>query len=112
MAVYVDDNRLPARVGRVFARWSHMTASTEAELHAFALALGMKRSWFQPTTYYPDAPHNRERGRVGLPKNRFHYDVTDAVRLRAIAAGAVPVRVRSPEWRAAFLAHRTKVSPS
>lgn len=76
--IYVDDARLVAPHllgGR--ARWSHLTADTRDELHAFAVGkLGMSRSWFQ------DHPR------------LFHYDVVDRVRLKAIELGAVPLTVR------------------
>ena len=48
MAVYVDDARIPARVGRIRARWSHLFADSQDELHAFAQTIGLKRAWFQP----------------------------------------------------------------
>lgn len=32
MTVYVDDMRRPATVGRISARWSHLTADTREEL--------------------------------------------------------------------------------
>lgn len=73
MTVYVDDWRQQARAGRLTARWSHLTADTDAELHAFAERLGLRRSWFQD---------HRD------PLRR-HYDVTERQRLRAIEAGAV-----------------------
>jgi hypothetical protein len=80
MTVYVDDMRLPARVGRVHGRWSHLMADTDAELHAFAAQIGLQRRWAQ----YP-----------GTWKS--HYDVTDAKRSLAIANGAVPIGYGSPE---------------
>jgi hypothetical protein len=80
VTVYVDDMRLPARVGQLRARWSHLTADTKTELHAFAARIGLRRSWFQ------DKPH-------GL----WHYDVTDTKRRQAIAAGAVPIRCSTPD---------------
>lgn len=80
MTVYVDDMRLPARVGRIEARWSHLMADTDAELHAFAASIGLRRSWAQ----YP-----------GTWKS--HYDVTDSKRAQAIRAGAVPIGYGSPE---------------
>lgn len=79
MTVYVDDMRMHAKVGRIDARWSHLTADTDDELHAFAAKLGMKRSWFQPSSTRPEANH---------------YDVTDKVRDRAIRLGAVPETMR------------------
>lgn len=72
MTVYVDDMRLPARVGRLEARWSHLLADTDEELHAFAASIGLRRSWAQ----YP-----------GTWKS--HYDVTDSKRAEAIRAGAL-----------------------
>ncbi len=80
--IYVDDMRLLAEVEgcRWPARWSHLMAGPDddiAELHAFARKIGMRRSWFQGHAW----PH-------------AHYDVTDTVRRKAIAAGAVPVTAR------------------
>jgi hypothetical protein len=81
--IYVDDFRVPARVGRLSARWSHLTCGPfddPAELHEFADRIGLKRSWYQ-----------------GPPKHpwpRSHYDVTDIKRQEAIKAGAVPITWR------------------
>jgi hypothetical protein len=80
MTVYVDDMRMPARVGRISARWSHLMADTDEELNAFAAQLGLQRSWAQ----YP-----------GTWKS--HYDVTDAKRHRAIQMGARPIGYGSQE---------------
>ena len=77
MTVYVDDFSCPARVGRLSARWSHLTADTPAELHTFAARLGLRRDWYQ------------DRG-----DGRWHYDVTDSKRELAIRLGAVPVTCR------------------
>ena len=76
MAVYVDDFRTPAKVAgqRWTMRWSHLGADTDAEFHAFAARLGLRREWFQD-----------EDGRFP------HYDVTDSTRNRAIALGAEQV---------------------
>jgi hypothetical protein len=77
MTVYVDDWRQPARVGRITARWSHLTVGPDdhlAELHTFAASIGLRRAWFQDK-----------------PWPRAHYDVTDSKRRHAIAAGAVPI---------------------
>lgn len=82
MTVYVDDWRQRACVGRITARWSHLTVGPGddlGELHAFADRIGLRRSWFQDK-----------------PWPRAHYDVTDSKRQQAIAAGAVPV-----PWREA-----------
>ncbi len=66
MAVYVDDAQISWR-GRA---WCHLVADSLDELHAFAEELGLKRAWFQDRASYP------------------HYDVTMAVRLRALRLGA------------------------
>lgn len=80
MTVYVDDMRMPAKVGRIEARWSHLMADTDEELHAFAARIGLQRRWAQ----YP-----------GTWKS--HYDVTDSKRTLAIATGAVEIGYASAE---------------
>jgi hypothetical protein len=91
MTVYVDDWRQQATVGRISARWSHMFVAPDgdlADLHAMAARIGLRRSWFQAK---------------GWPRD--HYDVTDARRERAIAAGAVPVSWREAgRWRTEAIA--------
>ncbi len=74
MTVYVDDMRVRATVGRLTARWSHLMADTPQELHAFAARLGLRRSWV------------RSEG-----THREHYDVTEAMRRKALAMGAQPL---------------------
>ncbi len=68
MTVYLDDYRVAYR-GRHIC---HMIADTEAELHAMAAALGLSERWF----------------------HRDHYDVTDELRVAALALGAVPISAR------------------
>ena len=80
MAVYVDNARIPATVGRLRARWSHLTADTKDELHEFAARIGLRREWFQTC--------KRPCARAGEECPHWHYDVTDAKRAEAIAAGA------------------------
>lgn len=75
MTVYVDDMRMPARVGRLNGRWSHLMADTTEELLAFAARIGLKRCWIQ---------------HEGEPIE--HFDVTDSVRAKALRLGAVPVK--------------------
>jgi len=48
-----------------------MVADTLQELHDFASRLGLQRRWFQNRDRYP------------------HYDVTVAVRMRALRMGAI-----------------------
>lgn len=77
MVVYVDDMYKYTR-GRLYVgrsrtlKCSHMIADTDAELHAMAEALGLRRAWFQGD----------------------HYDVSLAKRKEAIALGAKPVTMR------------------
>lgn len=80
MTVYVDDMRMPARVGRLQAKWSHLMADTDEELHAFAAQLGLRRSWHQ---------------KPGTAVS--HYDVTDSKRDLALQLGAVPIGYMSRE---------------
>lgn len=80
MTVYVDDMRVPARVGRLNAKWSHLMADTDDELHEFAARLGLRRSWHQ---------------KPGTPIS--HYDVTDSKRDEALRLGAVPIGYMSRE---------------
>lgn len=95
MAVYVDDMRLPARVGRIEARWSHLMADTDDELHAFAASIGLRRSWAQnPGTW------------------KSHYDVTDSKRAQAIRAGAVAIECGSPAWQALVRQKREQQPPA
>jgi hypothetical protein len=60
------------------ARWpwrhsAHLFADSEGELHRFAAAIGLQRSWFQR--------HNR----------LDHYDLTYGKRRQAVTKGAVEV---------------------
>ena len=91
MTVYVDDASIAATVGRLTARWSHLIADDQDELHAFALRLGLRREWFQD-------PLTKTRGVRPAPGSRaaenWHYDVTAGKRLRAIQLGAVAVTWR------------------
>lgn len=78
MTVYVDSVRMRARVGRLTANWSHLTADTTEELLAFADRLGLKTSWVQ------------NPGHVW----KEHFDVTDSKREMAIRLGAQPITMQ------------------
>lgn len=93
MTVYVDDARIPARVGRLSSTWSHLFADTEDELHAFAARLGLRRSWFQDPTK-TGKPFKAKPG--SRAAQNWHYDVTEGKRRQAVALGAVEV-----SWREA-----------
>lgn len=69
MAVYVDDAIWPWR-GR---RWAHLMADTLEELHAFAASLGLPRHAFQDKA------------------SGAHYDIDHALRVQALALGAVAI---------------------
>lgn len=95
MTVYVDDMRMAATIGQLEARWSHLTADTEDELHAFASMLGLPRRTAQfPGTW------------------KSHYDITDFTRDRAIALGAVAIGYASPQAAAALRRKRKLHPPS
>jgi hypothetical protein len=85
MAVYVDQMR-PALWK--YGKACHLYADGVEELHAFALSIGMRRSWFQD--------------REGFP----HYDLTEGRRRRAVARGAVEHTSRE---LVAFVRKRRKV---
>jgi hypothetical protein len=60
------------RIGRAGPRWCHMIADTVEELHAMAIAIGLRVSWFQNAGSHP------------------HYDIgSEQVRERAVAEGAL-----------------------
>jgi len=76
MTVYVDD-MYAMPMGRYRGmKMSHMIADTEAELHAMADQIGVKRRWFQQ-----------------VPSGN-HYDIAMSKRSRAVAAGAVEITMR------------------
>lgn len=75
MTVYVDNWRQRARVGRLDAVWSHLTADTDEELHEFAARLGLRREWAQHMDDEMQTMH--------------HYDVTESKRKQAVKLGAV-----------------------
>jgi hypothetical protein len=75
VAVYVDDSRIPWRGHE----WSHLTADSTEELHAFAERLGLDRWLF-----------HQQHGRPW----KDHYDVPEAKRRQAVGHGARPVTRR------------------
>ena len=91
MTVYVDDARIPARVGRLSSTWSHLIADTQDELHEFASRLGLRRSWFQDPTK-TGKPFKAKPG--SRAAQNWHYDVTEGKRRQAVALGAVEVTSR------------------
>lgn len=80
MSVYVDDYRVPARVGHISAHWSHLMADTRPELLAFADRLGLNHAWVQDKA------------------SGVHFDVTDAKRTEALRLGAIPIECGSEQW--------------
>lgn len=67
---------------------SHMIGSDEDELHAFALKLNLRRSWYQGD----------------------HYDIAKMKREKAIALGAVPITLRQCSAMC-FIRKKTGVLP-
>lgn len=71
--IYVD---MLINYGWKYGPSCHMLADTEEELHAFALKIGMKRSWFQISKGPSEVPH---------------YDLTAKKRAEAIKSGAIEI---------------------
>lgn len=103
MTVYVDNFRVPATIGRVRGRWSHLTADTPAELHEFAERIGLRRQWFQARCKHGSCPT------VDDSCVHFHYDVVDSKRTEAIAEGAEPIDLK--EFGALISARRGQYKP-
>jgi hypothetical protein len=91
MAVYVDDHRCPQTPGGWVSGWSHLFADTRPELLAFTTRLGL-------------AP-----GTVCDTAAAVYVPVPEAVRLRALRLGAVPLHVGSSSWRSVVRASRAQV---
>lgn len=70
MAVYVDD--MEAKYGRMVM--CHMVADSTDELMAMADKIGVARRWLQKPGHYQE-----------------HFDVCKAMRVRAVALGAIEV---------------------
>ena len=70
MSVYVDDLKSYPLAKWRHGKACHMIADTVAELKTFAVSIGMREEWFQPTS----SPH---------------FDLTEDLRTRAVAAGAI-----------------------
>jgi hypothetical protein len=83
MTVYVDKAR--NCFGRMIM--CHMVADTLDELHATASAVGMRRAWFQPSSFP-------------------HYDLSLTRRRKALALGAVEIDRR--EMARFMRAHRRR----
>ena len=79
MAVYVEPLR---NHGWKLGPSCHLVGDTLAELHAFARALGLRRSWFQD-------------------KRTPHYDLTAGKRALAVSRGAVELTFAEAvaKWR-------------
>lgn len=92
MTVYVDDLlRYPNAWGPFRGGSCHLTADSPDELHAFAIQIGMRRSWYQDHPVMP------------------HYDLTRERRERALAHGAVYVPWREQARRRRALRRAAQV---
>lgn len=83
MTVYVDELKVwPHARHACFKRGSaHLTADTASELHAFAVALGLRIGWFQDRSVQP------------------HYDLSPTKHALALKLGAVFVPAREQAKR-------------
>lgn len=100
MSVYVDP-LMTCLTSKAWPRSCHMWADTEAELHAFAAGIGLRREWYQCKP--------KPTGHVFA-----HYDITAATRDKAVDAGAVEMdRKEAVEsWRAlGFTPRRNREAP-
>ena len=70
MPVYVDELKSYPLAKWRHGKACHMIADTVAELKTFAVSIGMREEWFQP-------------------KSSPHFDLTENLRARAVAAGAI-----------------------
>lgn len=86
MTVYVDNAKILATVGRIRARWSHLTADSKQELFEFAERLGLGAEWFQTC--------KTRCGPAGAECVHWHFDVTSFKRTQAVAIGAVEIDMR------------------
>ena len=76
MSVYIDPMNICIRSKKwPYDQACHLIADSIEELHEFAAALGLHRSWFQD--------HN-------IP----HYDLTKGMRAKAFRLGAVSVSIK------------------
>ena len=86
MSVYVDDMALKADVQNgnrtIKGVWTHLVADSEAELHQFALQLGLKRAYCQ----------YRRSGLTGKPN--CHYDLTQSKVKQALQLGATRITTK------------------
>lgn len=76
MSCYVDALRSYPEAGLRYSEFCHLLADTREELDAMADRIGMPRRFLQ------DHPW------------RWHYDLPEPLRAKAVAAGAVEVSMR------------------
>jgi hypothetical protein len=69
MSVYVDELKSYPLAKWRYGKACHMIGDSIQELKTFAVSIGMREEWFQP-------------------KSSLHFDLTEELRARAVAAGA------------------------
>ena len=101
MTVYIDDMYRYAFGAFRGMQMSHMIADDEAELHAMAAHIGMKREWFQGDHY--DVPLPRRELAIASGAVAITYRQAGAMRRRRTVEGHCGPPDQAVAWYAAWL---------
>ncbi|MFT4074322.1 MAG: DUF4031 domain-containing protein [Asticcacaulis sp.] len=105
MTVYIDDMYRYA-IGRFRGmEMSHMIADSEAELHAMALRIGMKREWYQGDHY--DVPLPRRDQALTLGAVAVTWRQCGAMRRRREIEGRCGIPEEAARWYANWRRQKT-----
>lgn len=105
MPVYIDD-MYRYSIGRFRGmQMSHMIADADAELHAMARQIGMKREWYQGDHY--DVPLARRELAVAAGAVEITYRQAGAMRRRKAVEGVCGRPEEALAWYAAWRAARS-----
>jgi hypothetical protein len=100
MPVYIDD-MYRYRIGQFRGmQMSHLIADTDAELHAMAARIGMKRAWFQGDHY--DVPLSKRDLAVAAGAIAISYRQAGAMRRRRAVEGTCGRPEEALSWYAAW----------
>ena len=75
----------------IYTDGTHLIADTEDELHEFADKIGLKRSWFQSSSWYP------------------HYDLMGSKKRLVVVKGAIKLSPMSLERKCNELRKKGKI---